>query len=117
MSRIGAMRSRQGTQSVLGQHGPLIASFALVSCLAVDAGTILTRTLVHGSTAAVPERPAAAPGRIVDLRVIVDAHLFGQPAVTGTNTPPTSIALVLTGVLALKDLCGGAGLRIASGRH
>jgi general secretion pathway protein C len=97
--------SAGGLQALLAQHGPRIATSVLLACLAIEAGVIVTRNL--GQTAAVPAAPAppaaAPPRRGVDLRSIVDAHLFGQSAVSSTDAPPTSIPLVLAGVLALQD--------------
>jgi general secretion pathway protein C len=94
-----------GPQALLAQHGPRIASSILLGCLAIDAGLILTRNLGQPPaipTAAAPS-PAAAARRGVDLRTIVNAHLFGQVSVSSADAPPTSIPLVLAGVLALQD--------------
>ena len=102
---ISDLGSAGGLQAVLAQHGPRIATSVLLACLAIEAGVIVTRDL--GQTAATPLAPAPAvaaqPRRGVDLRSIVDAHLFGQAAVASTDAPPTSIPLVLAGVLALQD--------------
>jgi general secretion pathway protein C len=102
---ISDLGSAGGLQAVLAQHGPRIATSVLLACLAIEAGVIVTRNL--GQTAATPSAPALAvatqPRRGVDLRSIVDAHLFGQAAVASTDAPPTSIPLVLAGVLALQD--------------
>jgi general secretion pathway protein C len=102
---ISDLGSAGGLQAVLAQHGPRIATSVLLACLAIEAGVIVTRNL--GQTAATPSAPAPAvatqPRRGVDLRSIVDAHLFGQAAVASTDAPPTSIPLVLAGVLALQD--------------
>jgi general secretion pathway protein C len=102
---ISDLGSAGGLQAVLAQHGPRIATSVLLACLAIEAGVIVTRNL--GQTAAAPSAPAPAaaaqPRRGVDLRSIVDAHLFGQAAVASTDAPPTSIPLVLAGVLALRD--------------
>jgi len=102
---MGELSSAGGLQTALAQHGPRIATSILLACLAIEAGVIVTRNL--GQTAAGPSAPApavaAAPRRGIDLRPIVDAHLFGQAPVTSTDAPPTSIPLVLAGVLALQD--------------
>jgi general secretion pathway protein C len=102
---ISDLGSAGGLQAVLTQHGPRIATSVLLACLAIEAGVIVTRNL--GQTAATPSAPvpavAAQPRRGVNLRSIVDAHLFGQAAVASTDAPPTSIPLVLAGVLALQD--------------
>jgi hypothetical protein len=101
---ISDLVSAGGLQAVLARR-PRIATSVLLACLAIEAGVIVTRNL--GQTAATPSAPAPAvaaqPRRSVDLRSIVDAHLFGQAAVASTDAPPTSIPLVLAGVLALQD--------------
>lgn len=102
---ISDLGSPGGLKAVLAQHGPRMATSALLACLAIEAGIIVTRNLGQTALMASDAAPAvtAQPRRGVDLRSIVDAHLFGQAAVSSTDAPPTSIPLVLAGVLALQD--------------
>ncbi len=106
-----ALGSEGGLQALLAERGPRLATAVLLAGLAVEAGILLTRDL--GESGALP--PAApvhnAPERhTVDLRAIVDAHLFGQAAVSATEAPQTSIPLVLAGVLALQDPSQGMAI-------
>jgi general secretion pathway protein C len=108
---ISELGSAGGPRAVLARHGPQIATSVLLAALAIEAGVIVTRNL--GGAPAVPSTApvvAAASRRGVDLRAIVDAHLFGQAAVSSTEAPPTSIPLVLAGVLALQDPSQGMAI-------
>jgi general secretion pathway protein C len=109
---ISALGSPGALQTLLGQHGPRILTTVLLGCIAVEAGVILTGNLgqSYGVPPTVPA-PAAAPQRRgIDLRPIVAAHLFGQAALSSTDAPPTSIPLVLAGVLALQDPSQGMAI-------
>lgn len=92
-------------KSVLTQHGPRIVASVLLGALAIEAGVIVTRN-VGGSGAVMPApapgMAAAAQGQ-TDLRAIVDAHLFGRAVIADTEARPTTMPLVLAGVLALQD--------------
>jgi general secretion pathway protein C len=109
---LGALESRADLQALLSERGPRILAALLLAGVAVDAGVILTRNL--GQSAA--QLPNAAPvagapqRRGVELRTIVDAHLFGQAAVSSADAPQTSIPLVLAGVLALQDPSQGMAI-------
>jgi general secretion pathway protein C len=97
---------------VLAQHGPRIVASVLLGALAIEAGVIVTRN-VGGSGVAVPMpvpgTTAPAHGQ-TDLRAIVDAHLFGQAVIADTEARPTSMPLVLAGVLALQDPSQGMAI-------
>ncbi|MFO1410459.1 MAG: type II secretion system protein N [Steroidobacteraceae bacterium] len=109
---FSALGAPGGLQAFVAERGPRIASAVLLGALAIEAGLVLTRNLGRGDVlppAAAPQ--AAAPQRRgVDLRTIVDAHLFGQATVSSTDAPQTSIPLVLAGVLALQDPSQGMAI-------
>lgn len=89
-------------------HGPRIATWVLALALGVQAALIVTDLTggkpLPGADAPVP--PPAPPQRHVNVAMIANNHLFGnaaaQPKAQGdaANAQPTSIPLVLTGVIA-----------------
>lgn len=109
---FSALGSSAGLRTLVAEHGPRIASAVLLAALAIEAGVILTRNLGQGDVlpAAAAPRAAVPQRRGVELRTIVDAHLFGQAAVSSTDAPQTSIPLVLAGVLALQDPSQGMAI-------
>lgn len=89
-------------------HGPRIATWVLALALGIQAALIVT-DLTGGKPlpgSDVPPPPPAAPARHLDVAMIANNHLFGnaapQPKAQGdaANAQPTSIPLVLTGVIA-----------------
>lgn len=109
---LNALGSPGELRALVAERGPRIASIVLLAALAIEAGVILTGNLGRGAAlppATVPQ--ANAPQRRgVDLRTIVDAHLFGRVAVNASDAPQTSIPLVLAGVLALQDPSQGMAI-------
>ena len=91
-------------------HGPRIATTVLALALGVQAALIVT-DLTGGKSLpgadAVPP-PAARQVARVNVAAIANNHLFGnaqaQPkAQDASNAPPTSIPLVLTGIIAADN--------------
>jgi general secretion pathway protein C len=92
-------------------RGPRIATWALALALGIQAATIVTDLAGGGQSrksAAHPPSPAAVAHHGIDIASITNAHLFGtanDPA-KGTNAadaPQTSMALVLTGIIAGRN--------------
>ena len=95
---LGRFASERGAQLVV---------LALIIGLGLDSALILTRALSAGAPL-----PAASPGNTLPfgprshnpqllLAQVVDAHLFGAaPLPAGANAPPTTLPLILTGVIA-----------------
>lgn len=109
---LNALGSRGELTALVAERGPRIATVALLAALAIEAGVILTRNLGRGAALPPPVAPqAVAPQRRgVDLRAIVEAHLFGRVAASATDAPQTSMPLVLAGVLALQDPSQGMAI-------
>ena len=89
-------------------RGPRIATWALALALGIQAATIVT-DLAGGSqsrkSAAHPPSPSTVAHRGIDIASITNAHLFGtanDPAkgANAADAPQTSMALVLTGIIA-----------------
>jgi general secretion pathway protein C len=92
-------------------RGPRIAMWALALALGIQAATIVT-DLAGGSQSrkagAHPPSPTTVAHRGIDIASITNAHLFGtaNDAAKGINAadaPQTSMALVLTGIIAGKN--------------
>src|SRR5580698_3263867 len=103
-------------RTLLIAHGPRIATWTLAVLLAVQAAVILTG--LGGAS----RSPAAGTGPIVtiprhqvNIAGITSAHLFGDsPAVVNAqdpaNAPPSSIPLVLTGIISAEDPQNGLAI-------
>ena len=112
MSALGwleDLKSAEGLQAALEEHGPRLAVAALAALLAVQAGFLVTsqNSGPADQTASAPDAlahagPAAPP---VQVSSIVAAHLFGEAhtASADADAPQTSVQLVLAGVLAVPD--------------
>ena len=107
------LKSVEGMQAALSQHGPRLATAVLTALLAVQAGFMVTGPgrsrhsggttgSVSGLIARGNGAAEAPPLRVAD---ITSAHLFGEghSAVNDANAPQTTVQLVLAGVLALPD--------------
>jgi general secretion pathway protein C len=117
MAWMDELKSAEGLQAALVQHGPRLAVGILAALLAVQAGFIVTSqnrgvgagaSPTGGAGTASGAMPAASvPATAPALRVneITSAHLFGEAhgAANDANAPPTTVQLVLAGVLALPD--------------
>jgi general secretion pathway protein C len=103
-------------RTLLIAHGPRIATWTLAVLLAVQAAVILTG--LGGAS----RSPSAGTGQIVtvprhqvNIAGITSAHLFGDsPAVASAqdpaNAPPSSIPLVLTGIISAEDPQNGLAI-------
>src|SRR6185312_16243387 len=95
-------------REVMAAHGPRIATWVLALALGVQAALIVTDltggTPLPGSDA--PPPPPAPPQRHVNISMVANGHLMGnaageaKPTGDAANAQPTSIPLVLTGVIA-----------------
>lgn len=113
MSWLDELKSVEGMQATVSQHGPRLATGLLAALLALQAGFMVTgQNRSRHSAAATgsvsgPLSQGAAPAQTAPLRVadISSAHLFGEAhsAVNDANAPQTTVQLVLAGVLALPD--------------
>ena len=112
MGWLDELKSADGLQAALVQHGPRLATGLLAVLLAIQAGFIVTSqnrgahqkgTSAGLAGSAAP--PAALQAPALRVNEITSAHLFGEAkgSVTDANAPPTSVQLVLAGVLALPD--------------
>lgn len=97
-------------RELLLAHGPRLATWVLALALGVQAALIVTDLTggkpLPGSDAAPPA--PAAPQKHVNAAMIANNHLFGSAAVQAkpqgdaANAQPTSIPLVLSGVIAAE---------------
>jgi general secretion pathway protein C len=95
-------------RELLLAHGPRIATWVLALALGVQAALIVTDLTggkaLPGSDA--PPPPPAPPQRHVNIAMVANAHLMGnaaaeaKPTGDAASAQPTSIPLVLTGVIA-----------------
>jgi general secretion pathway protein C len=111
MGWLDELKSPDGLQAALVQHGPRLAAGLLAALLAIQAGFIVTTQnrsapgAAHGGRSAIPTAGPATAAPPLRVDAITAAHLFGvaQGGVNDANAPPTSVQLVLAGVLALPD--------------
>jgi general secretion pathway protein C len=94
-------------RSVALGRAPQIVTFVLALALAAQLALIVVGFSSRTRQTA-PPVAAAPPAARVDIGGLVNAHLFGNAAVTnaggdGANAPPSSMPLVLAGVLATED--------------
>src|SRR5438477_13182528 len=97
-------------RGTLQTRGPRIALWVLALALAVQAAAIVTHLAGAGHVAA-PKGALLAPAPVrprVDIAAIANSHLFGAaqtaPAqADAANAPKTSMALVLSGIIAARD--------------
>src|SRR5216110_1430725 len=92
--------------SVARARAPQVATFMLA--LGVAAQLAFTVVVLSSrSRQAAPPPAAAAPIAQLDIAGLVNAHLFGnaaaQPSGDAANAPPSTMPLVLAGVLATSD--------------
>ncbi len=99
-------------------HGPRLATWVLALALGVQAAFIVTD--LAASSKAPGAAGAGAPGlplrsRSVNVAAITNSHLFGSAAVEAApqdaaHATPTSIPLVLTGIIAANDPRNGLAI-------
>lgn len=112
------LKSIDGLTRVLSERGAQLVVFAFLIALALDCALILTRALSHDSTPPAPSSsaPAAAfrpnVNPTLQLATILNGHLFGVAGVSSSasNAPPTTMALILAGVIAQKDPNAGQAI-------
>jgi general secretion pathway protein C len=108
MGWLDELKSADGLQAALVQHGPRLATALLALLIAIQAAFIVTGqnqgTHSRASDGA-PAPSAAAAAPALRVNEITSAHLFGEAksTVADANAPQTSVQLVLAGVLALPD--------------
>jgi general secretion pathway protein C len=95
-------------RTLLLAHGPRIATWTLAVALAVQAAVIVTG--VGGasrSKASLAHPPVATPRHVVDVNAVVMNHVFGVATQAGPAdggpARPTSLPLVLTGIIAANN--------------
>jgi general secretion pathway protein C len=107
-SWLDSVAARDRWQAALKSHGPRIAVWVLAIALGAEAASIVTRLAAGAGSAPVPAQLTAAapePARI-DVAAIAAGHLFGAAPVaapaSATSAPQTTMALVLTGTIAVN---------------
>ncbi|HEX4050405.1 MAG TPA: type II secretion system protein GspC [Steroidobacteraceae bacterium] len=102
--------SSQGLMRLFAARGAQLVVVALIVALGLDSALILSRALAgdtlstpaEGAAHTLPFGPHSKNPQLV-LAAVIDAHLFGAaPTAGGADAPPTTMALVLTGVIAVK---------------
>ena len=94
-------------RSSLLARAPQIVTFVLALALAAQLAFIVVAMTSRSRQAGPPPLAAQPPPPPLDIGGLVNAHLFGNAAVQassdGANAPPSSMPLVLAGVLASDD--------------
>ena len=106
------LKSLHGLTRLLTERGTSLAALVLIVALALDSALILSRVLSGPDAlppASAPSLSAASPHNATNshvlLATVINAHLFGTAAgaVGGPDAPPTTMPLILAGVIADKD--------------
>jgi general secretion pathway protein C len=88
-------------------RAPQVVTVILALALAAQLALIVVNLSSRSRQTAPPPAVAAPVARPVDIAALVNAHLFGNAAVQASgdaaNAPPSSMPLVLAGVLATDD--------------
>ena len=88
-------------------RAPQVVTFVLALALAAQLAFIVVAMTSRSRQAAPPPVAVGAPLPQLDIGGLVNAHLFGDAAVQASgdaaNAPPSSMPLVLAGVLATED--------------
>jgi general secretion pathway protein C len=94
-------------RSSLLARAPQVLTFVLALALAAQLAFIVVAMTSRSRQAAAPPTAALPPPPQLDIGGLVNAHLFGNAAVQASgdaeNAPPSSMPLVLAGVLATED--------------
>jgi general secretion pathway protein C len=107
----------------LRQRGPQVAALLIAALIVVDgADSAWALRSYSNAQANEPEGPVVTQAHRAgpDLQQIVAAHLFGAAPVErspgGDNGPDTRLALMLTGIIALKDPDKGYAILAEEGK-
>jgi general secretion pathway protein C len=89
-------------------RAPQVVTFILALALAAQLAFIVVGMAGRSRQTAPPPAAATAPAPQLDIGGLVNAHLLGNAVVQnssgdGANAPPSSMPLVLAGVLATED--------------
>jgi general secretion pathway protein C len=88
-------------------RAPQVVTFILFLAIAAQAALILVKLTGRSRQTAPPQTAAQPVAQPFDIGGLVNAHLFGnaavQPSADAANAPPSSMPLVLAGVLASED--------------
>jgi general secretion pathway protein C len=88
-------------------RAPQVVTFVLALAIAAQLALIVVTLTGRSRQTAPPPASAAPAAQPFDIGGLVNAHLFGnaavQPSGDAENAPPTSIPLVLAGLLATSD--------------
>jgi general secretion pathway protein C len=88
-------------------RAPQAVTFVLALAIAAQLAFIVVALTGRSRQAPPPSLTAAPPAAPLDIGALVNAHLFGSALVQASgdaaNAPPSSMPLVLAGVLATKD--------------
>lgn len=91
-------------RSSLLARAPQVLTFVLALALAAQLAFIVVAMTSRSRQAPPPPLAALPPAPPLDIGALINAHLFGNAAVQasgdGANAPPSSMPLVLAGVLA-----------------
>lgn len=94
-------------RSALLARAPQVATFVLALAVAAQLALIVVGLTGRKRQAPPPPPQAMAPIPQLDVGTLVNAHLFGnaaaQPSADAANAPPSSMPLVLAGLLATSD--------------
>jgi general secretion pathway protein C len=94
-------------RSTLLARAPQVVTFVLALALAAQLAFIVVAMTSRSRQAAPPPTAPLPPPPQLDIGGMVNAHLFGNAAVQANgdaaNAPPSSMPLVLAGVLATED--------------
>ncbi|HET9864420.1 MAG TPA: type II secretion system protein GspC [Steroidobacteraceae bacterium] len=95
-------------RSALLARAPQVVTFILALALAAQLALIVVSFAGRGRQTVPPPATATPPVPQLDIAALVNAHLFGNAVVQntnadGANAPPSSMPLVLAGVLATPD--------------
>src|SRR5829696_5071454 len=98
---------KEGLRTNLLARAPQVATFVLALALAAQLAFIVVAITGRSRQMPPPQVAAGPPPAPLDIGGLVNAHLFGSAAVQANgdaaNAPPSSMPLVLAGVLATKD--------------
>src|SRR5262245_38740384 len=88
-------------------RAPQVVTFVLALALAAQLALIVVGMSSRSRRTSPPPVASAPPAAPLDIGGLVNAHLFGNAVVQNSgeasNAPPSSMPLVLAGVLATED--------------